>query len=1564
MIATAALAASWSLANPAGLALLGLAILVIVLHILKPRRQAVTVSSTFLWRSIERPVSSAAPWQKLRWSMLLLAQLLAVALLALAVARPVQLKASPLAEHTVYIIDASGSMASIDGAPDRLQSAIDRAIEVRDQQGDGGTASIVVASDRPRVVLTTSDDERAFADALRTIETTPGHPDFAAAFSLAESLDTSASDIGFVFIGDGGISSDEEKLLPPNTRFESIGDQNVNRSVTRVTVEPRGSGLHARVTVRNHGDDAVTQEVRVDVDGRTAATETVRIGPRASRDVEVDLPPGTRVEAYLSGGDLMAADNVGVAVASSRPDLKVLIAGDSRFWEELFTSIPGLVVEGTSVADGAVSPDGDGYDIVVYSGVRVPAEPKAPFIAVAAPGGLAAPAATADGGDDAAAPTGIAVTGVVEQPSVTLLRADDPLLADVDLTDVAIAQAQRVTSIDADVLVAGEDAPLLLRGTYNGQRFAYFTFAMPDSNLPVQIAFPILGDRLLTELSGTALSGSALEVGAALPIEADETATVVDPTGQSRTVEPGDPAIRANRTGFWVITVDGKPDRLVAVNPAADESAIAPRDTLVPPVIDAERATTPSRIATSLLPWVIVPLLALLLLELWLAWRRLGVGRRQWRFAVGLRVVVAALLIGALLAPSLRRGSDRQATVFVLDGSASLGPTGDAAALDWLRDALAARPDNSLAAVVVFGGDARLDRVLEQSSSFDRPAVVIDESSTDIASALRLGGAVLPADARRRVVLISDGRVTAGDALTEADGLGQAGAPVDVHTVESVAGDDVAVAAIGVPRLARVGDAIDVDVTVVATRAGDVTVTLRRDGTDIDTKTVSVEPGDNVVTFTDNAGSEPGAVLRYQAFVSAAGDAQPQNDSAFAAVPVDGPARILVIEGAAGEATTLVNAIRAGGIGTEVISPAAVPDVQRLASYAGIVMVDVDAKTLTADQIAAITTAVRDLGRGLVTVGGDRSYGVGGYRESPLGDLLPVDSEILDPKRRRTVAEVLSIDTSGSMANCHCAGASAQRADGGVNKTDISRAAAERTIEALTENDEIGVMAWNSGTKWVIDLQQLPSQDVIDEGLGRLRPDGDTRITESLADAAKALRGSKAELKHIILFSDGFTDPALIDATADQAAQLYEEDGITVSVLATGEGAAPSLEHIAVKGHGRFYPGTNLEDVPQIMAEEAVIASRNFITEGNFLPEITSNDEVVASLTASPELLGYVATTAKPASSTLLRIGPDRDPLLATWQAGLGRVTSWTSDASLAWSKNWAGWDGYVDFWGRVVKDTFQQGDTAGAAQATIRNGRLVVNVEGSANFPDGAQATATVAGPDGQRYEVPLDRTGGDSFEGTLPATRNGTYAVGVNVTADGTTVLASSTLASESYPAEYAPGDADASLMDQLSTISGGRGEIEPTAAFDTAGLRAGSTRMALVGPFLLLAALLWPIAVALSRLSLRGATVAGARSVLSTAGRRVRASLPRLVAPDPSNTPTRRPPTARSAPARSVPVQSAPAQPAPAMSEPAPAPPPARPAPAKPAAGQTATVNELLARKRQRQQGGGGPTDETSD
>jgi uncharacterized membrane protein len=595
--------------------------------------------------------------------------------------------------------------------------------------------------------------------------------------------------------------------------------------------------------------------------------------------------------------------------------------------------------------------------------------------------------------------------------------------------------------------------------------------------------------------------------------------------------------------------------------------------------------------------------------------------------------------------------------------------------------------------------------------------------------------------------------------------------------------------------------------------------------------------------------------------VSGRGDAVVENDRGFAAVQVEGPATVLIAEGTTGNAGGLAGALRSSGIGVDVVDAQALPPLDRLAGYQAVLLVDVDARSLAPEQVAALAASTRDLGHGLVTIGGDRSYGVGGYLGTPLEELLPVISEITDPRRRQSVAEVLAIDSSGSMGECHCAEGQAQssRLPGGVEKTDIARAAAERAISALSEIDEVGVLAFNTQHEWLIDLQQLPAADVVREGLGAIRPSGGTDLRQSLTTAAEALRQSSAALKHIILFTDGFTAVDVFDDLADEAAALYENEGITVSVIATGEGAADQLEEIAEAGHGRFYPGRDLQQIPQVMMEEAVLASRDFINEGEFLPEITSNADVVSGLTSSPPLLGYVATTAKPQASTLLRIGPDRDPLLATWQLGLGRSTAWTSDASARWSQLWATWDGYVDFWSDVVRDTFATGTGDTGVTAHVSDGVLRVTVEQEGAFADGASATARVTGPDLEPIDVPLERSGPGEFTGEVPVADAGTYAVGAAVSGpDGSTTASGSTLATLSYPPEFEPGEPDEAALSALSTATGGRGAIEARQAFDEADLRAGRTHVDLAPWLVLAACLLWPLAVALSRLNLRGAAV----------------------------------------------------------------------------------------------------------
>ena len=405
---------------------------------------------------------------------------------------------------------------------------------------------------------------------------------------------------------------------------------------------------------------------------------------------------------------------------------------------------------------------------------------------------------------------------------------------------------------------------------------------------------------------------------------------------------------------------------------------------------------------------------------------------------------------------------------------------------------------------------------------------------------------------------------------------------VDTVLLDDTESEDIAIGSVRTPNRVSEGEVVPVDVEIVSTFEGRALVTLRADGEIVSEREIEVRPGAQRVTLTDETAADGGGLRRYQVDVESLDDNIMQNNTAFAAVSVEGPAKVLMVEGTDGGGEELAAALEAGGLEVDTVPTSGIPQLGDLLSYASILLVDVDQRHLSAHQVDILNGAVRDGGRGLLSIGGSQSYGLGGYYKSELERLLPVVSEILDVKRRQSVAEVLAIDTSGSMGACHCAEGQfeSNRLDGGVNKNDISRAAAARTIAALGENDEIGVLAFDVEDRWVIDLQKLPAQDVVNEGLSRLNPGGGTNPAGTLDAAAAALRDSNAALKHVIMFTDGFTSPELLAAMEHDARRLAEE-GITVSVVATGEGAAVELAAVAAAGPGPLLQGPRpAEDTP------------------------------------------------------------------------------------------------------------------------------------------------------------------------------------------------------------------------------------------------------------------------------------------------------------------------------------------------------------------------------------------------
>jgi Mg-chelatase subunit ChlD len=1424
-----------SLLLPAGLAALILAVPIVILHMLTPRRPATPVSSLLHWDGLKHSITAAEPWQKLRWSLLLILQLLAVALLAFALARPAILEEAELAEHTVFIVDASGSMAAIDGDPDRLGTAVEEAKRLRDELPDEGIASLIVASARPSVLVTQSAAEDEFSRAIDTIRTNGGTADFESTFALAESLVLPERDTDFVLLSDGQLDETEQKLAPLGTRFVSVGQTDTNRAITDLSVNAGPGGLQARVTVASTGGPDAIQVLRLDVDGITVLSQEIEIPGGGVVEETFELPAGTRVAAYLDGEDLLAYDNQRYVGAPVLGSLKARVNGEARFFiDQLLAAIPDV--------DFDVAP-GEEVDFEIYAGVPVPSEPTTPFIAIDAPGGA----------------PGILSVGRIENPIPTLV-ADHPLLEDIDVGRIAISEAQSLEVTDGEIVLGAPGAPLIVESETNGVPFYYVAFTLEQSNLPVDIAYPIIGARMVGGLATAEGVAEALTVGDRIPIGATG-GTVTDPRGNETVVSVGDSEPVADLAGFWTMRLADAEPYEIAVNTSVSESALEPAASLaaIRPAPDADPlvdATT--TIARSLLPWILFALLVVLAIELYVSWRSRGVSGRQWRLGMGVRALIVALVVLAMVNPSFTTTSDDVTTVFVVDVSSSMGNSARDEARAWVESALTDSGGGQWG-VVEFGSDARVGTPLGTEPY--RRARGVDGEATNLARGLRLGESVLGGETKQRLVLVSDGRGNTGDLQAEIERLKTLGVVVDVHTVSGATESDAAVSALDMPSSVNAGEAFDVVVEVLSTISGRATVELSDDSGPVGSQEVDLSVGANYVSFTVEAAAS--GLQQFTAEVRMEGDAVDENDTHRAGVEVRGPASVIVIEGSEGGGDILSEALSARGLVVDTVGVDAMPGVQEMSIHRAAVLIDVSARDLSEENVNHLNTFVRDLGRGLVVVGGTHSYGLGGYRNTPLEALLPVDAEPPDTEREAEVAEVLLIDTSESMGACHCNENGMETQEGGVNKTDISKAAAVKAIEALGNGDEVGLLAFSGSNEWVIPLQEFPDRDTIDNGVSSLRPFGETRIVPAFREAVSELLASDKEIKHIILFTDGFTSELEIGAEfvgqpfAEDLVEAVEEAagmGITVSVVGTGEGAIPALEEVAEVGNGRFYPGRDLNEIPEIFVKEARIAARSFINEGEFYPVVTSTAEAVRDLASSPAILGYVATSPKPTADVQLQVGELSDPLLAVWRVGLGKVTSWTSDGGERWAAGWAGWEGYSDFWSTLVRDTFPLSGAEGQRiEASIADERLTITLEGAEAWPAGTDPTARVSYPDGTSDEVRLDRVSDFEFGAVVPARQGGTYAVGVSVETGDSQTAVLSALATRSFAAEYLPGEPDADLMASISSSTGGRGDIEAAAAFDPEGLEAGVTEKQYRWWFLLVAALLWPIDVALRRLRL---------------------------------------------------------------------------------------------------------------
>jgi len=579
---------------------------ILLLYFLKVRRRQTQVSSTLLWSKVVQDRQANVPWQRLHASWLLLLQILAALALVAALVRPAKPAPSAGARHMVVMVDTSVTMQSTDVEPSRFGVAIDMARDLIANLGTHQKMTLVELGAQPRIVGASTADRAQLLRALETMRVTNGRADLQGALALASSVAGRAANARVVVLSDGITEPlGAPILLPFGVEYRRIGASAENLAITAVTVQNAGSGGLGNVHVANLGRQRHRTEVEWRVNGRLQDIKGVELAPGSGKDVSFQLPPtAITAKASLTPRDLFQFDDAGLVVASPASAAKVVtVTQGNVFLEKALSLRPDLNVQVVAPKDFKQGVDAD---LFVFDGFLPSKLPDKPFWLFNPPSGplvrVGAPRAVG---------------------RLTASRPDEPLLKDIDLSEVHVARSLDLTGASFGRNLVEADSFPVIQIRDQATPGVLFGFDLHESDLPLRAAFPILADRLINQMlpgTGPPVSyrpGAQVLTGAT---NRDTESKVILPSGRSVILKPGLTAFtQTGVPGLYTVehrSSSGVRRSYFTVNPfSAGEFSIAPKARL-----ELRGTTSPSRGSEprrfrEFWPWLAIAALILLTIE-------------------------------------------------------------------------------------------------------------------------------------------------------------------------------------------------------------------------------------------------------------------------------------------------------------------------------------------------------------------------------------------------------------------------------------------------------------------------------------------------------------------------------------------------------------------------------------------------------------------------------------------------------------------------------------------------------------------------------------------------------------------------------------------------------------------------------------------------------------------------------------------------------------------------------------------------------------------------------------
>ncbi len=789
-------------------------------------------------------------------------------------------------------------------------------------------------------------------------------------------------------------------------------------------------------------------------------------------------------------------------------------------------------------------------------------------------------------------------------------------------------------------------------------------------------------------------------------------------------------------------------------------------------------------------PWW---LLALLLIPLiWtLSFRSLaGLGRYRRLFALTFRTLVMLLIIFALAEIQLLRTSEKMTVIYVLDQSASIPAAKREAMIHYVATEVREHRNKKRedrAGVIVFGRDAKIeippfDDDIHSLGNLDS-YMTLQNDASNLASALKLAQASFPEDTAKRVVVVTDGNENVGDARSVAVHLADGSIAIDVVPIRLDTRAEIAVDKLVLPSDIRKGQPVAA-LTVISNHSEQsvmgklkVTRAIGPSAQLLKQQDIELKPGKNVFSIPHEI--EDTAFYTYRAEFSPADpadDLMNQNNQATAFTHVRGKGRVLLIENweTPGLFDAVVTALRENDIEV-VVQPSnqLFSSLAELQGYDSVLLANVprssgeDSNSVASfsdEQIRMLVHSTETFGSGMIMLGGEHSFGAGGWTNTELEKAMPVDFQIYNAK----------VQAVGALAMCMHA---SELPDGNYWQKVI----AQEALKALGPNDYCGITHFGMGSdEWLWGgrqglLQVGGQRQMMLAKLNRMTPGDMPDFDSSMKLALIGFKRVNASIKHMIIISDGDPSPpskSLLSQFVKEKIQIS-----TVAVGTHGPAGSTPLKNIAVTTGGKYYVVTNPKALPKIYQREARKITRTLLFEQEGLqPEIVYHHEMLQGITGPvPPIGGFVLTRVKEnplVEVSILAPKPDGGPtstILAGWTYGAGRTAVFTTDCGAKWAKTWPNWPDFGKFFTQMVRWSMRPVNEEGkfSISTDVKDGKVrvvITALDKDDSFLNFLNFSGSAVSPQLESFDFKVQQVAPGRYVGEFDSGQAGSYFVTLN--------------------------------------------------------------------------------------------------------------------------------------------------------------------------------------------------------